>query len=199
MKSSYYLDTLRGRSQELPAVRSKVVRVFVSSTFTGRVQRFSLSITRGKSNSDLDTLTERDSLIENIFPKLKDYCREKYGLEFQVSGFLCSTSTCFALLLRSTRTCDGAFRLNQRITTGKWRHVSKKSNCVKSTPWQRISWLVSLGETLLTQRSSDRSSRSCSAIAMVHDRSRRRSRPLCSNCSSPSFSTNRTKTTTMRC
>ena len=32
----------------------------------------------------LDTLTERDSLIENIFPKLKDYCREKYGLEFQV-------------------------------------------------------------------------------------------------------------------
>ena len=31
-----------------------------------------------------DTLTERDSLIENIFPKLKDYCREKYGLEFQV-------------------------------------------------------------------------------------------------------------------
>ena len=35
MKSSYYLDLLRGRSQELPDVRSKVVRVFVSSTFTG--------------------------------------------------------------------------------------------------------------------------------------------------------------------
>ncbi|CAF4750594.1 unnamed protein product [Rotaria sp. Silwood1] len=64
MKSSYYLDILRGRSQQLPDVRSKIVRVFVSSTFT-------------------DTLTERDSLIENIFPKLKDYCREKYGLEFQ--------------------------------------------------------------------------------------------------------------------
>ena len=32
----------------------------------------------------LDTLAERDSFIENIFPKLKDYCREKYGLEFQV-------------------------------------------------------------------------------------------------------------------
>ncbi|CAF3724767.1 unnamed protein product [Rotaria socialis] len=64
MKSSYYLDILRGRSQQLPDVRSKIVRIFVSSTFT-------------------DTLTERDSLIENIFPKLKDYCREKYGLEFQ--------------------------------------------------------------------------------------------------------------------
>jgi len=65
MQSTYYLDLLRGRSQELPDVRSKVVRVFVSSTFT-------------------DTLAERDSLIENAFPKLKDYCREKYGLEFQV-------------------------------------------------------------------------------------------------------------------
>jgi hypothetical protein len=31
-----------------------------------------------------DTLAERDSLIENVFPNLKDYCREKYGLEFQV-------------------------------------------------------------------------------------------------------------------
>lgn len=38
MKSSYYLDTLRGRSQELPGVRSKVVRVFVSSTFTGLIE-----------------------------------------------------------------------------------------------------------------------------------------------------------------
>jgi hypothetical protein len=27
---------------------------------------------------------KRDSLIENIYPKLKDYCREKYGLECQV-------------------------------------------------------------------------------------------------------------------
>ena len=35
MKTSYYQDILRGRSQELPDVRSKVVRVFVSSTFTG--------------------------------------------------------------------------------------------------------------------------------------------------------------------
>ncbi|CAF4146694.1 unnamed protein product, partial [Adineta steineri] len=64
MKSAYYLDVLRGRCQELPDVRSKIVRVFVSSTFT-------------------DTLAERDSLIENIFPKLKDYCRQQYGLEFQ--------------------------------------------------------------------------------------------------------------------
>lgn len=29
------MDLLRGRSHELPEVRSKVVRVFVSSTFSG--------------------------------------------------------------------------------------------------------------------------------------------------------------------
>ncbi|CAM4823526.1 unnamed protein product [Rotaria magnacalcarata] len=66
MEPSYHMDVLRGRCQELPEVRSKVVRVFVSSTFS-------------------DTLSERDSLIDTVFPKLKDYCREKYGLEFQYS------------------------------------------------------------------------------------------------------------------
>ncbi|CAF4640102.1 unnamed protein product [Rotaria socialis] len=66
MEPSYHVDVLRGRCQELPEVRSKVVRVFVSSTFS-------------------DTLAERDSLIDTVFPKLKTYCREKYGLEFQYS------------------------------------------------------------------------------------------------------------------
>lgn len=32
----------------------------------------------------IDTLSERDSLIDTVFPELKTYCREKYGLEFQV-------------------------------------------------------------------------------------------------------------------
>ncbi|CAF3372692.1 unnamed protein product [Rotaria sp. Silwood1] len=66
MQSSHHLDVLRGRCQELPNVRSKIVRIFLSSTFS-------------------DTLCERDSLIESVFPRLKDYCREKYGLEFQYS------------------------------------------------------------------------------------------------------------------
>ena len=39
--------------------------------------------------SCLDTTAERDSLIECVFPKLKNYCRENYGFEFQV----CSTVT----------------------------------------------------------------------------------------------------------
>lgn len=36
MESIYDVDLLRGRYQELPEVRSKVVRVFVSSTFSGQ-------------------------------------------------------------------------------------------------------------------------------------------------------------------
>ncbi|CAF1385440.1 unnamed protein product [Adineta ricciae] len=59
-------DLLHGRCENLPDVRSKIVRVFISSTFS-------------------DTLSERDSLIDTVFPRLKDYCREKYGLEFQYS------------------------------------------------------------------------------------------------------------------
>ena len=32
----------------------------------------------------LDTSMERNSLMQHIYPKLKDYCREQHGLEFQV-------------------------------------------------------------------------------------------------------------------
>lgn len=66
------LDDLRivrqifeGNLNDLPQIASKIVRIFTSSTFT-------------------DTSFERNSLMENVYPKLKDYCREKYGLEFQV-------------------------------------------------------------------------------------------------------------------
>ncbi|CAB3365460.1 Hypothetical predicted protein [Cloeon dipterum] len=49
----------------LPPVSSKIVRIFTSSTFT-------------------DTGMERNTLMAQVYPKLKDYCREKHGLEFQV-------------------------------------------------------------------------------------------------------------------
>jgi len=32
----------------------------------------------------LDTTLERNALMENVYPKLKEYLRENYGLEFQV-------------------------------------------------------------------------------------------------------------------
>lgn len=31
-----------------------------------------------------DTLMERNNLMSKCYPRIKDYCREKHGLEFQV-------------------------------------------------------------------------------------------------------------------
>lgn len=54
-----------GYLENLPPVISKIVRIFTSSTFT-------------------DMSLERNCLMENVYPKIKEYCKEKYGLEFQV-------------------------------------------------------------------------------------------------------------------
>lgn len=32
-----------------------------------------------------DTGAERQALRENVYPKLREFCRENYGLEFQVT------------------------------------------------------------------------------------------------------------------
>ncbi|KAF5284944.1 hypothetical protein FQA39_LY16899 [Lamprigera yunnana] len=58
-----------GALEQLPSVSSKIVRIFTSSTFT-------------------DTTMERNTLMAKCYPKIKDYCREKHGLEFQVSSFV---------------------------------------------------------------------------------------------------------------
>ena len=55
-----------GCLNDLPPVSSKIVRIFTSSTFT-------------------DMLMERNTLMEWVYPKIKEYCREKHGLEFQVT------------------------------------------------------------------------------------------------------------------
>ena len=57
---------MSGRFDYLPPSISKVVRIFLSSTFT-------------------DTYTERNMLIKNVYPRLKRLCRDKYQLDFQVS------------------------------------------------------------------------------------------------------------------
>ncbi|KAK5645668.1 hypothetical protein RI129_004132 [Pyrocoelia pectoralis] len=54
-----------GSLDHLPSVSSKIVRIFTSSTFT-------------------DTTMERNTLMAKCYPRIKDYCREKHGLEFQV-------------------------------------------------------------------------------------------------------------------
>ena len=57
-------DILNGKYNRIPDLRKKVIRIFFSSTFT-------------------DTNAERDYLIENIYPRLKDYCKAKHDLDFQ--------------------------------------------------------------------------------------------------------------------
>lgn len=37
-----------------------------------------------------DTGAERQALRENVYPKLREFCRENYGLEFQVMSILVS-------------------------------------------------------------------------------------------------------------
>ncbi|XP_035219910.1 NACHT and WD repeat domain-containing protein 2-like [Stegodyphus dumicola] len=54
-----------GCLENLPPVSSKIVRIFTSSTFT-------------------DMSMERNALMEEVYPRIKDFCREKHGLEFQV-------------------------------------------------------------------------------------------------------------------
>ena len=58
-----------GSLVDLPPVSSKIVRIFTSSTFT-------------------DMLMERNTLMEYVYPKIREYCREKHGLEFQVIIFI---------------------------------------------------------------------------------------------------------------
>lgn len=36
--------------------------------------------------SSADTEAERNALKEHVYPKLRDFCRENYGIEFQVGG-----------------------------------------------------------------------------------------------------------------
>ena len=54
-----------GDLDNLPSLSTKLVRIFTSSTFT-------------------DMLMERNTLMEYVYPKIKEYCREKHGLEYQV-------------------------------------------------------------------------------------------------------------------
>lgn len=40
-----------------------------------------------------DTEAERNALKEHVYPKLRDFCRENYGIEFQVTGCVPAFST----------------------------------------------------------------------------------------------------------
>lgn len=64
-KVSNVKSYLKGDLKNLPQQKSKVVSIFLSSTFT-------------------DMKNERDCIYKYAVPHLTKYCREKYNLEFQV-------------------------------------------------------------------------------------------------------------------
>lgn len=79
-----------GSLESLPPVSSKIVRIFTSSTFTGEinVEMHFLSVPLKFETHFFikytDTTMERNTLMAKCYPRIKDYCREKHGLEFQV-------------------------------------------------------------------------------------------------------------------
>ncbi|XP_065054750.1 NACHT domain- and WD repeat-containing protein 1-like isoform X2 [Rhopilema esculentum] len=62
--SKVVLQVLQGSLESHSAFKAKIVRVFVSSTFT-------------------DTIVERNALMQEAYPKIKKFCQE-LGYEFQV-------------------------------------------------------------------------------------------------------------------
>lgn len=106
----------QGSLDDLPPVASKIVRIFTSSTFTGEKFEFLikliLSIFTGFSSISLDTLVERNNLMSKCYPRIKDYCREKHGLEFQVS----QTSSLIAISAKNF-----AFLSHPIIDFSPWR------------------------------------------------------------------------------
>jgi hypothetical protein len=53
---------------------SSVQLLAVSSPLTSKCQE----------SFSLDTVEERDILIQNVYPKLRQYCLQKYNVQFQV-------------------------------------------------------------------------------------------------------------------
>ena len=69
MEDSQIDKLFAGDMENLPPWRQPLIRLYLSSTYT-------------------DMTLEKTSLFAEVYPKLKEYCREKYGLEFQVSSIL---------------------------------------------------------------------------------------------------------------
>ena len=90
MNNERFLRIISGNFDEIPREKSKIVKIFLSSTFSGKLIILSLEFFcnikthRIDLTLRLDTHAERDYLIANVYPKLKTYCKSKYGIDFQV-------------------------------------------------------------------------------------------------------------------
>ena len=83
----------------LPRLSSKVVRIFTSSTYT-------------------DMLLERNTLAQFVYPKLKSYCRERHGVEFQVVDMRWGVRDQMTNDHLTTEICMSELRTCQRLSIG---------------------------------------------------------------------------------
>ncbi len=99
MDYNKFLSILSGRFSEIPKENSKVVRIFLSSTFT-------------------DTHEERDYLIQNIYPRLKKYCKLEHGLDFQVLDMRWGISHEATNTHMATTICLNEVKTSQKLSIG---------------------------------------------------------------------------------
>ena len=66
----------------------------------------------------IDTHDERDYLIQFIYPRLRSYCREKYGMEFQVIDMRWGISNEASGDLAATTICLNEIKNCQNISIG---------------------------------------------------------------------------------
>lgn len=86
MDEKKFHEIINGNFQNIPKEKSKLVRIFLSSTFSGIFHFYMLDVKNSLKIYFflLDTHTERDYLIANIYPKLKTYCKTEYNIDFQI-------------------------------------------------------------------------------------------------------------------
>uniref|UniRef100_A0AC35UEM1 NACHT domain-containing protein n=1 Tax=Rhabditophanes sp. KR3021 TaxID=114890 RepID=A0AC35UEM1_9BILA len=89
----------KGFFENIPAPASKVVRVFTSSTFT-------------------DTTLERNMLMEEVYPNLKNYCREVHGLDFQTVDMRWGVRDESTDDHQTTKLCINEIKNCQRLSMG---------------------------------------------------------------------------------
>ena len=65
MEDSKIDNIFAGAFENLERVKHPIIRIYLSSTYT-------------------DMTAEKAILMTEVYPKVKEYCRERYGAEFQV-------------------------------------------------------------------------------------------------------------------
>lgn len=74
----------------------------------------------------LDTHAERDYLIEHTYPKLREYCKKTYGLEFQVYDMRWGISNEITNNHLTTTVCLNEIKNCQKNSAGPNFIVKKK-------------------------------------------------------------------------